>query len=138
MPDVGKVIDALQTVLEDPSEVTKGRMWAMTLVEDLDIETVREYIAEDKPLLPLLKNHMHLENSTVRPLARDAIAITWDSIQKYIGDVERLRGLLISESQDPGEMKRLLYSKEGTEWLNKRVARIYDYLYSIAWQEVDE
>lgn len=92
---------------------------------------MEEAINKNVDIIALSLNHFRLNNGLVAPVFRLALQMFWkEFIEEYLADPQRIYEIL---SEDP-EVKAILDTCEGRDYLNRCCEASYESLYNFAWQ----
>jgi len=100
-------------------------------VQKIDKNLVIQAIKSKIYVENILFNHFSpYLNSSLKPLIVLVFRTYWDLIEFYLTEPENLRKLIVETHP---ELKDILYSKEGIEWLNENCKRSYKKIYFYTW-----
>ncbi|MFB6147311.1 MAG: hypothetical protein ABEJ66_00350, partial [Candidatus Nanohaloarchaea archaeon] len=95
-------------------------------------EELRRCIYGDKPLTDLILSNLNLaENPILKPFIQSMIRSQWELVEDLLTDPQQIYDMIV---EDNPELKSLLDTPEGKEWLNDACERSYHKLYDYAWE----
>jgi hypothetical protein len=103
--------------------------WALT--NYVTAENLQNAIRDEIDILQVSLNHFHLGHPLVAPLFRLALQMFWNEfVDTYIADVTKIYSIL-TEIPD---VKIILDTPEGRDYLNRCCKTTYDTLYTFVWE----
>jgi len=131
-PSPRKVAKSLQQLLETrkPSVLVE-RFITWALNNYVNEENLKNAIGSNVDILFLSLNHFHLGHPLVAPIFRLALQMFWTQfIDAYIADATKIYTIL---AQKP-DVKAILDTPQGTDYLNRCCKASYESLYTFAWE----
>lgn len=104
-----------------------GVNFLLGYLEKLDKKTVIDYIDNNRPLLPVIQNAI-LKNSI--SIVRFILRAYWKKIDKYLHNGDYIIQTIVSKRPD---LKDVLESEKGRQWIYEQLRQIYDFLYKFTW-----
>lgn len=93
---------------------------------------MEEAIKNNVDIIALSLNEFHLGSPLVAPIFKLALQMFWtEFIEEYVADAKKIYEIL---SVDP-EVKAVLDTDVGRDYLNRCCEASYDSLYSFAWKD---
>ena len=131
-PSPSKVAQSLEKLINTRKPnalVERFIRWAIT--NYVTAENMQNAINENIDILQVSLNHFHLGSPIVAPLFRLALQMFWtEFVENYIADVSKIYGIL-AEIPD---VKPILDTPEGIDYLNRCCKTTYDSLYTFVWE----
>lgn len=103
--------------------------WMFTNI--LTSENIVEAFQRRLDLTEVLRGSCYLDSPVIQPLAKMVMRLYWREIEDVVCNVGKIYELLLRLAP---EHANLLSSNEGIEYLNEQCQKLYDYLYSYAWE----
>lgn len=123
-------MEEILSLLKDREKTLKLIKLGIKLIRKEDLEkAIKNKICVDN----ILFNHFspYLE-SPLKPIIKTIFRLYWDIVEFFLLNPKNLRDLII---ECKPELKELLESKEGIEWLNKNCKEGYKKTYAYCWSE---
>lgn len=94
-------------------------------------ENMEEAIQNNVDIIALSLNHFHLGSPLVAPVFRLALQMFWSEfIEQYIADTQKIYDILATNP----EVKAILDTPQGRDYLNRCCEASYESLYNFAWE----
>ncbi len=92
---------------------------------------MEDAIKNNVDIIALSLNHFHLSSPVVAPVFRLALQMFWEEfIEQYLADAKKIYDILSKDS----EVKEILDTPRGRDYLNRCVEASYNSLYTFAWE----
>lgn len=101
-------------------------------INSLKKEDLENAIGNNLDLVKLLFNHYHLSESHIRFAARPILKFWWDSIEETLTKPQ-----IVLDNIEKEELKEILLTEEGINWLNKQSEALYSAFYNYLWGNID-
>jgi len=124
------------SILDVIKKALENRSFVIFLIKEgikrVDEKKLIESIEKNVYIDNILFNHFspYMYSHTLKPLIKTVIQLNWDLVEYFLLNPENLRNVLVETHPN---LKEILYSKKGIEWLNNNCKRGYDKLYKYAW-----
>jgi len=131
-PSPRKVAKSLQQLIEarkPDALIDRFLRWALN--NYVNEENLKNAISSNVDILYLSLNHFHLGHPLVAPIFRLALQMFWAQfIETYIADAPKIYNILAQKR----EVKAILDTPEGIDYLNRCCKASYETLYNFAWE----
>jgi len=110
----------------------KVKKWISDFINSLKKEDLENAIDTNLDLVKLLFNHYKLSEPHIKFIARPILKFWWNPIEEALVNPQ-----IILDYIEREELKNILLTKKGANWLNAQCKNLYLSLYNYLWYGID-